>query len=144
MQYMSNKHFFHLKIICIDPPNGYPKVFHLPIHMHFQQKNIGWVKSNLSSVMDDLKYMIRQNLEEIEQKSRTGGKYLSFNKIAAGNTISMAFATRDANLYSVIGIRETTGVAENLPLAKFQLIVWIFPAHDDEAMASLLVDEYFI
>lgn len=139
MNPLSNSSFFHLKVRSYNEKIDQQEEFLLPIRMHHQQKDKVWVDNNYNGVMDDVRVAVQENMDRF---SKEGNKQLAFMKIV-GKHISMAFASIVSDPYSIVGFNEG-GFAESLSVAKYQLIVYVFPLQDDHAIMSLLVDEYFI
>ncbi len=112
----------------------------LPVYIHFLHENLDWANDhhNQNHVLKEVQRLILDNIEEIEKHSKLVVRGSArFLRLSGSDIIVASFSTRTLESTTVMQVGDTSNSV--LPLANFELLLWIFPFHSPNV--SLPTDE---
>ncbi len=112
----------------------------LPVYIHFLQQNLDWANDihHQIHMLKEVQRLILDNIEEIEKHSKLVLKGSArFMRLSGSDFIVASFSTRALESTTMMQVGDISNSI--LPVAHFELLLWIFPFQSPNV--SLPTDE---
>mmetsp|Transcript_7965 Transcript_7965/g.8721 ORF Transcript_7965/g.8721 Transcript_7965/m.8721 type:complete len:134 (+) Transcript_7965:15-416(+) len=112
----------------------------LSCYVNFLKEDLDWANDPLSQplILDNLKAVLIENLDEIEKQSRLDNK--NYTHLRSGEHILVSFAVRNGKAVETLQILND-GRAKHFFQPNFHLVLWIFRDSHNSNLDLLAIED---